>query len=165
MSNLVRACLAAALLLSFCADAGDLAPKKINRAVEMFGSSLGCNFHMPKQNIVPWKDKSGAGYLVLFSIDYGCSGGNAMDRPALAVVRIGAYSTPYVDQRLSTPDRTSGDFPAIIERITKAGNKIQYSGRRLKPSDALCCASQRVQGTVTLTAQGWEPKDEHASPQ
>lgn len=87
-----------------------------------------------------------------------------MDRPVLAVVRIGTYSTLYIDQQLSTPDRTSDEFPAIVERITKSGNRIQYSGRRLQPSDALCCASQRVQGTVTLTAHGWEPRAEHVIP-
>ena len=159
----VQAFLAVALLFPFCAHAGN-PTQKINRVVEMFGSSLGCNFHAPKQNIVPWKDKNGVGHLVLFSIDYGCSGGNAMDRPVLALVRTGAYSTPYMDQQLSTPDRTSDLFPAIIERITKTGNKIQYTGRRLRPSDALCCASQRVQGTVTLTTHGWEPKDERVIP-
>jgi len=164
MGTFVRTFLAAAFLLPLCAEAGEPAQDKIAHVVKSFGSSLGCNFYMPQQNMAPWKDKNGTGYLVLFSIDYGCSGGNTMDRPVLAVVRIGAYSTPYIDQRLSTPDRTSDDFPAIVERITKIGNTIQYSGRRLRPSDALCCASQRVQGTVTLAANGWEPRAEHVIP-
>ena len=164
MSTLVRAFLAAAFLLPPRAGAAEPAQEKITHVVEMFGSSLGCNFHMPQQNMVPWKDKNGAGYLVLFLIDYGCSGGNTMDRPVLAVVRIGAYSTPYIDHWLSTPDRTSDDFPAIVERITKIGDTIQYSGRRLRPSDSLCCASQRVQGTVTLATHGWEPRAENVIP-
>ena len=159
----IRAFLVVTFLLPLCAVAGN-PEHEINRRVEMFGSALGCNFHTPKQNMAAWKDKNGTGYLVLFSIDYGCSGGNAMDRPVLAIVRIGAYSTPYLDQQLSTPNRTSDNFPAIIERITKTGNNIQYIGRRLRPSDALCCASQLVQGTITLTAHGWEPKDERPIP-
>ena len=163
MGIFVRAFLAVTLLLPLGASAGNL-EHEISRKVEMFGSSLGCNFHTPKQNIVPWKDKRGIGYLVLFSIDYGCSGGNSMDRPVFAVVRIGAYSTPYLDQQLSTPDRTSDNFPAVIERITKSGSKIHYIGRRLRPSDAACCASQLVQGTITLTAHGWEPKGERPTP-
>ena len=164
MSTCVQTLLAAAFLLPSCAEAGESAQENITHVVEMFGSSLGCNFHMPQQNMVPWRDKNGAGYLVLFSVDYGCSGGNTMDRPVLAVVRIGAYSRHYIDHRLSTPDRTSDDFPAIVERITKIGDKIQYSGRRLRPSDALCCASQRVQGTVALAAHGWEPRAENVIP-
>ena len=120
----IRAFLVVTFLLPLCAVAGN-PEHEINRRVEMFGSALGCNFHTPKQNMAAWKDKNGTGYLVLFSIDYGCSGGNAMDRPVLAIVRIGAYSTPYLDQQLSTPNRTSDNFPAIIERITKTGNNIQ----------------------------------------
>lgn len=164
MRAFVRVFLAAAFLFPSCVEAGEPEQEKITRVVEMFGSSLGCNFHMSQRNVVPWKDKNGTGHLVLFSIDYGCSGGNTMDRPVLAVVRIGAYSTPYVDQGLSTPDQTSDDFPAIVERITKVGDTIQYSGRRLRPSDSLCCASQRVQGIVALATHGWEPRAENVIP-
>ena len=138
--------------------------KSIHEVVEKFGSSLGCNFHMDQRNIVPWKDKDGTAVLVLFSIDYGCSGGTTMDRPVLAIVRTGARSTLFIDQSSSIPNRTSDRFPANIERIYGHGKTIQYLGRRLRPTDALCCASQKVKGTVSWTPRGWEPKNEQITP-
>ena len=164
MNALTRIISIGLLLIPSFPNAAQSDYKKIHVTVEKFGTSLGCNFHMDQKNIVPWKDKDGAAFLVLFSIDYGCSGGTAMNRPVFAIVRTGAYSTPYIDQNNSTPNRTSDRFPASIERIYRRGETVQYFGRRLRPSDALCCASQRVKGMVSWTPHGWEPENEQLTP-
>ena len=133
----------------------------IARVVTAYGNALGCEVHLDKQNIVRYTMPSEDVFVVLYSIDLGCSGGSSMSRPAFAVVTQGAYGRFVVRPEYSSPLQTSNTFPAVTYRLYKAGETLRYLAKNLADTDALCCPSIPVEGQVVFRDGVWKADASH----
>lgn len=120
-----------------------------------YANSLGCAVILDKRNIVPFRMDDRDFFVVLYSIDVGCSGGSAMSRPALAALERNLNGTFYVRSEYSSPLSTSDRFPAATDRIFLEDGRLWFEGRELGPNDALCCASSRVEGWARFEHGQW----------
>lgn len=127
----------------------------VARVATRFAGSLGCAVTLDKRNVVPYSIDGNNQFIVLYSIDVGCSGGSAMSRPALAALERNAYGNFYVRPEYSSPRSTSDEFPASTDRLFLKDGRLRFAGRKLGPNDALCCASVPVEGWVSFSQGQW----------
>lgn len=128
---------------------------KVASVATRYAASLGCAVTLDKRNVVPYSIEGNKLFIVLYSIDVGCSGGSAMSRPALAALERNAYGNFYVRPEYSSPRSTSDDFPASTDRLFLKDGRLRFAGRDLGPNDALCCASVPVEGWVSFSQGQW----------
>jgi hypothetical protein len=128
---------------------------KIANVATGYAESLGCAVTLDKRNILPYSIEGKNQFIVLYSIDVGCSGGSAMSRPALAVLERNAYGNFYVRPEYSSPLSMSDQFPASTDRLFLKNGRLRFAGRELGPNDALCCASVPVEGVVNFSQGQW----------
>src|SRR6202008_1682684 len=69
---------------------------KVAAVTLRYANSLGCAVTLDKRNIVPFRMDDRDLFVVLYSLDVGCSGGSAMSRPAFAALERSAYGAVYV---------------------------------------------------------------------
>jgi len=156
----LRRCWWFGFVLSCVASLAQAAPDaetlgKVAAVTLRYANSLGCAVTLDKRNIVPVRLDDRDLFVVLYSIDVGCSGGSAMSRPALAALKRSTYGTFYVRPEYSSPLSTSDQFPAATDRIFLKDGRLGYQGRELGPDDALCCASVRVEGWARFKNGKW----------
>lgn len=128
---------------------------KVTTVAATYAKSLGCAVTLDKRNVVAYRIEGRDLFIVLYSIDVGCSGGSAMSRPALAALERNAYGNFYVRPDYSSPLSMSDQFPASTDRIFVKDGRLRFSGRELGPNDALCCASAPVEGWVSFSRGQW----------
>lgn len=133
----------------------------IARVVTAFGNALGCEVHLDRKNIVRHAMQDDEVFVILYSIDLGCSGGSAMSRPAFAVVTQGAYGRFFVRPEYSSPLQTSNKFPTVTYRLYKEGGLLRYLAKGLADTDALCCPSIPVEGQVVFRDGVWKDDANH----
>ena len=104
----------------------------IPKLVEQYATSIGCGFGMNTENIVKFTLHDS--YVVLFSLDVGCSGGSSMYRPVFAVVQHGAYFTMFINPDYSNPNQSSQDFPQQTFRLFSRDGKIFYRAKQFSGS-------------------------------
>jgi len=132
---------------------------EIPRLVRKYGETIGCNFSMNKSNVVAYTQGDFGAFVALFSIDEGCSGGSAMSRPVLVVLRWGGPGLwdLFIDPNYSLPIH-SASFPRTVAKIYAVGQELRFEALELRTSDALCCPSKHVSGRVVWTSNGWGPQ-------
>src|ERR1700758_3256811 len=96
----LRCCWWFGLLLSCIAGLAQAAPDaktlgKVAAVTLRYANSLGCAVTLDKRNIVPFRMDDRDLFVVLYSMDVGCSGGSAMSRPALAALERNTYGAFY----------------------------------------------------------------------
>lgn len=128
---------------------------KVASVATGYAESLGCVVTLDKRNVVPYSIEGNNLFIVLYSIDVGCSGGSAMSRPALAALERNAYGNFYVRPEYSSPLSMSDQFPASTDRLFLKDGRLRFAGRELGPNDALCCASAPVEGWVSFSRGQW----------
>jgi hypothetical protein len=128
---------------------------KVASVATRYAESLGCAVTLDKRNVVPYSIDGDNLFIVLYSIDVGCSGGSAMSRPALAALERNTYGNFYVRPEYSSPRSTSDEFPASTDRLFLKDGRLRFTGRELGPNDALCCASVPVGGWVNFSQGHW----------
>jgi hypothetical protein len=128
---------------------------KVASVATSYAESLGCAVTFDKRNVVPYSIEGNNLFIVLYSIDVGCSGGSAMSRPALAALERNVYGNFYVRPEYSSPLSTSDQFPASTDRLFLKSGRLRFAGRELGPNDALCCASVPVEGWVSFSRGQW----------
>lgn len=131
---------------------------KVAKVAKGYAESLGCAVTLDKRNVLPYSIEGQKLFMVLYSIDLGCSGGSAMSRPALAVLERNAYGNFYVRPEYSSPLSMSDQFPAATDRLFLKDGRLRFAGRELGPNDALCCASVPVEGWVRFSQGQWVPE-------
>jgi len=156
--------LLACLISAFCLaqdlppeDPPDVVRAQVASVVEAHARTIGCAVAVDARHVIPYTLEGGRVYVALYHADVGCSGGTSMGRPVLVVVRHGAYDSYIVDTRYSAPQQSPDGLPSTITELAALGERIEFSGLKLDPSDALCCPSRRVRGYLRLTA-GATPK-------
>ena len=129
---------------------------EIPRLVRKYGETIGCNFAMKESNIVPYTQGNSRSFVALFSIDEGCSGGSAMSRPVLAMLRWGGSGLwdLFIDPNYSLP-KQSTSLPQTVTKIYAVGRELRFEALVSQPSDTLCCPSKKVSGRIILTSKGW----------
>jgi hypothetical protein len=140
-----------------------LPTKKIMNVVRAYAGSIGCFVHMNPDNIIRFKLDGTAVIVVLYSIDALCSGGNAMHRPAFAVIAATVTGGFRIIPEYSLPRATSDEFPQYIETVYVKDNEIWYSAKEFnwgdtrpgEEGDALCCPSRQVEGRVAFQNGKW----------
>ena len=122
----------------------------IPRLVRTYGETIGCDFYMQGSNVAPYDLDEKGEYVALFVIDEGCSGGNAMFRPVLALLRWGAGNKLYIDVNRSTP-RAADALPQGTSKLFVRGDELRFSGV------ASWWDHQRVAGRLSWSdgASGW----------
>lgn len=158
VAGLRRWCLG--FVLSCVASLAQAAPDaktlgKVAAVTLSYANSLGCAVTLDKRNIVPFRMDDRDLFVVLYSIDVGCSGGSAMSRPAFAALERNTFGAFYVRPEYSSPLSTSDRFPAATDRIFLKDGRLVFQGRELGPGDALCCASARVEGRARFEHGQW----------
>jgi len=156
----MRRCWLFGVVLSCVATLSHAAPDaktlgKVAAVTLSYANSLGCAVTLDKRNIVPFRMDDHDLFVVLYSMDVGCSGGSAMNRPALAALERNPYGAFYVRSEYSSPLSTSDRFPAATDRIFLKDGRLGFEGRELGPNDALCCASSRVEGWARFEHGQW----------
>ena len=161
-----RSRLAARVLLCLSAAAAGDAPalarepasqvpvKLIEKAIVAYARSIGCNQSFDPRNIVAMPGGYGVDglspYLVVYSVDVGCSGGSSSWQSAFAVLRPNTMNGVFVDPELSRPAATVG-LPQFIERVEVRRGRIVYVAKEFDfTKDALCCPSVEVTGELAL---------------
>lgn len=134
------------------------AEKNIPELVARYATSIGCNFEMNHNNIVRIGEQEA--FVVLFWLDADCSGGSAMSRPVLAIVKEGAFNQLFVDVGHSTPKQTSSELPQNMERIFNQDGQLGYEAKVFGSHDGLCCPSINVSGSLCLKDGIWIKKPE-----
>ncbi len=128
---------------------------QVARVATSYAESLGCAVTLDKSNVVPSSIEGKNLFIVLYSLDVGCSGGSAMSRPAFAALERNAYGNFYVRPEYSSPLSMSDQFPASTDRLFLKDGRLRFAGRELGPNDALCCASMPVEGWVRFSRGQW----------
>jgi hypothetical protein len=128
---------------------------KVASVATGYAESLGCAVTLDKRNIVPCSIEGNDLFIVLYSVDVGCSGGTAMSRSALAALERNAYGNFYVRPECSSPRSMSDQFPASTDRLFLKDGRLRFAGRELGPNEALCCASVPVEGWVSFSRGQW----------
>ena len=124
--------------------------------VEQYARAIGCNLQLDRRNVAQYRLDDSVAFVVVYSLDVGCTGGSAMTRSVFAVVRRGGNDHFFIDPRYSSPFQTDQGFPPLIERITVEGRAIRYTGRELDPAkDAPCCPSVLVEGLASFDKGKW----------
>jgi hypothetical protein len=100
----------------------------------------------------PWAEYYGreeAEYAVVWNGDVGCLGGSGTSGIQLAIVKIGAGNSYYVDVWSSSPP-AKFDFPsrAFESIVANTSDVIVLEAREYGPDDANCCPSLRVRYTL-----------------
>ena len=145
------------------------AEASIPALIRQYATSLGCAFYMDPSNVVPYPMSKLKGpkpsapgsrlkvFVVVFSLDEGCSGGSQMSRPVFAVVRHGFPFTMVVDATFSAPHQTSEDFPSVVTHIFLKDGELWYMALAHDFSkDALCCPSVSITGRLVFEGRMWK---------
>jgi hypothetical protein len=135
--------------------------------LKAYAETIGCQFSMNGSDVVRssthdigvTKGGDDEVFVALFGVDEGCSGGNAMMRPVLAVLHWGGYMRTqlFVDVEFSSTAQAAG-FPQNMDRLYKVGKELRFKAREYRPEDALCCASKRMSGRVVWASDHWEAR-------
>jgi hypothetical protein len=132
--------------------------KQIPSIIEQYATSIGCEFHMSKSNVVPYDIGGLHSYVAVFSIDNGCSGGSAMSRPVFVVLQPVAYDKILVNAAYSAPHQTAEEFPGLVTNIFLKDGKLWFKAKAYDlTKDALCCPSVPVTGQVEYQGGKWVP--------
>lgn len=131
------------------------AEKHIPATIRKYAEAIGCNFAMDPKNLLPYQLDGKAGFVALFLLDVGCSGGSTMSRPVLVFLQHSGLNKVVIDVLYSNPLQTSEEFPSMVTRIYLKKGKLYFQGFELRPEDALCCPSLKVGGRVEFRKQQW----------
>lgn len=139
--------------------------ESIPKVVEQYASSLGCNFDMKSENVVPYTLNKRSIYVAVFFLDVGCSGGSAMGGSYIvALEKSSSYPKFYISPNFSSLSQTSGDFPRFIDKLFLKNGELWYSALRLQPQDPLCCPSGQESGRVIFENGIWRGTLEGVAP-
>lgn len=122
--------------------------REIPKLVEQYATSIGCGFGMNPENVV--KFTLNDSFVVLFSLDVGCSGGNKMYRPVFAVVQHGAYFTTFINSDYSNPNQTSQKFPQQTFSLYSQDGKIFYRAKQFRDSKEI------IEGELRFEDNQWK---------
>ena len=132
------------------------AEKTIPALLESYGNAIGCSFSFNPKNLVKYKILEKPVIVAAISLDVGCSGGSAMHRTLLIIMKYGAYHKINVVPELSIPMQTPPELPNNLESLYLENGEIIFSGFSPNWSkDALCCASQPAKGKVSFANGKW----------
>jgi len=106
--------------------------QEIPKLVEQYATSIGCGFGMNPENIVKFTLHDS--FVVLFSLDVGCSGGSSIYSPVFAVMQHGAYFTMVINPDYSNPNQTAQEFPQQTFSLYSRDGKIFYRAKQLRDS-------------------------------
>jgi len=161
-----RVCLFLILASAACAaeelpriDPPEVLRGKVAAVVEGHARTIGCAVVVDAGHIVPYSLDRERVHIALYHADVGCSGGTAMGRPVLVVVRRGAYDTYFIDARYSAPQQTPGELAMSVTDLTVDHGHLVFTGLSLDVSDPLCCPSKVVRGRLRLMLganPGWQ---------
>lgn len=147
------------LLASQCANALDQkTTEAIANVATAYVKSYGCLLKLEKKNIVAFNvdgtpEKK---FVVLATVDDGCSMGSSMAESALIVVVPGTLNRFFVKPELSSPAVRNKALPPNTERIYVKNQKLWFDAKELDPAkDALCCPSSTVTSVVELRKGVW----------
>lgn len=134
------------------------AEERIPAVIEQYATSIGCAFHMKKDNIVPYVINGEPSFVGVFSLDNGCTGGSAMSRPVFVVVQHGGPTISIVvNAEYSAPHQTSSDFPQVITDLFLKDGELWYKALEFDfKKDANCCPSVPVTGRVVYKNGKWQ---------
>lgn len=144
-------------------------------AVDYYASSIACNeIGVTPGNIAaltPLKslelnDQEAAQYAVWWMGDIGCAGGTATTSAHIAIVKVGAASTFYVDPAKSSPvidfDTPNG---TITKLVGNTKNSLVFDGADYRDTDPRCCPSIATRFTLQVNHKGdWKLIDKKILP-
>ena len=132
------------------------AERDIPKVVERYASAMGCEFSMDPGNVIPYSLGERQGYLAVYSLDLGCTGGSNMVVNYFAFLQRGFPFHIVVNPAYSNPAQSPAEFPRHEAKIYLKDGEAWFRG--LVPDrkkDALCCASVPVKGKVTFSKGKW----------
>jgi len=130
----------------------------IPQLIEKYAATMGCGFSMNPANVLPYqiKPKNVRGYVAIYNLDLGCSGGSSMSRPYFVFLQKSFTNIILVNPTYSNPLQTSQAFPATVKNIFLKQDELWFKGVELGPGDALCCPSAPINGKVQIKDGRWE---------
>jgi hypothetical protein len=135
--------------------------QKIIPVLTQYANSIGCAYDFNPKNIVQYSNVSEKSFVVLFSLDVGCSGGNAMSRPVIALMQFSELGKIYVNPKYSTPSQTSEKFPSHTENIYLENGKLKFKAREYDfAKDPLSSPSVIVTGEIEFKNSFWQPRSQ-----
>jgi len=133
--------------------------QKIIPVLKQYANSIGCAYDFNPKNIVQYSNVSEKSFVVLFSLDVGCSGGNAMSRPVIALMQFSELGKVYVNPKYSMPSQTSEKFPSHTEIIYLENGNLKFKAREYDfAKDPLSSPSVIVTGEIELKNGFWQPR-------
>jgi hypothetical protein len=131
---------------------------QIKSVLKSYASTLGCVVRMEDDNILSF-DIDGDGkkeFVVLFSLDPGCSGGTATHRSVFAVLEREPHAQVFVRPQQSFPAAPLEGFVQNIDRIFVEDGELWYVGKDFDWSnDARCCPSVPVKAPFYFRDGAW----------
>jgi hypothetical protein len=137
--------------------AGDAVPvAQIEKVVTTFAGTQGCMVTFDRKNIVPLEFEGERSFVVLYSLDIGCSGGSGSTRPAVAVLSRDYRGDVLIRPQFSSPTQTSQSLPRQIQHIYLKEGRLWFSAKEFDPrKDALCCPSIPVEAPLVFKGDQW----------
>jgi len=133
------------------------AEREIPKIIEKYATAIGCEFLMDPNNVVPFRIGKNDGYLAIYSLDLGCSGGSNMSMTYFAFLQKGYPFHILINPAYSNPSQSPDQFPRHEAKIFLKDGELWYSGFIPDYSkDALCCASIPTKGKVIFNKGKWE---------
>ncbi|MDF3868438.1 hypothetical protein P3W53_28540 [Pseudomonas denitrificans (nom. rej.)] len=126
--------------------------KAIPSMVERYAELVGCAVAFDPKNVVPYTVRGRSGFIAVLGLNEDCGGGVTMNIPYVVAVRWGGYETLLIDPVMS---KAANNLPRVIDRVWLDGAIVRYAGREASASDAACCASKPVSGTITYQNEQW----------
>lgn len=161
--NKIKALLAAAILTPLVALANDPqvpAEQEIRteavEVVKKYANAIACvddEYGLWEfLTLSPWEEyyaRDDAEYAVIWSGDVGCAGGSGTTGVNLAIVKIGAGNTFYVDAWNSSPPKEFEFFSRAFDGVVaNTSDVIVLEALEHGEDDANCCPSQQVRYTL-----------------
>lgn len=161
-----------AILMAFSASVGiahasaDAVPRKsITKIVKQYASAMGCDVVFDSRNIVKIQLADDWGYVVVYSMDPGCAGGNALYQSYFAVVSPSAFGSLFINAAYSSPPQTSTLFPKKIIKVSRSNGELWYRALDFDAAkDPACCPSVPVEGRLVFKKGKWQGMAESVRP-
>lgn len=103
--------------------------KNIPAIVKQYAESIGCGFWMDPANVVRHTVDGEGGFVALFHVDSGCSGGSRSSRTVFALLQSGAWDRYYINITYSSPGQTSREFMPTVSRIYVENGRLMFHDR------------------------------------
>lgn len=135
--------------------------KAILAVVKHYSAAIACSDVAPDANsiaaMIPYKsfdNREDAKFAVIWHGDIGCLGGSGTSSARIAVVKVGAGDSFYVNPSESSPQVDEG-LPRYVEKVVGAtADSITVDVRDYGDKDANCCPSLRKRLTLRQSAKG-----------